>query len=208
VLQNALPSRNRSRCYTETVGTPEPRYREHRFDTGAAWLDLLATRGHAYGGEPIERLNDLPALRAWLDHERLIPVAPVAEADVARVRALRETLRPLVLAVLDGDEPADVALLQPWLDADEPVCAVVRDGRPAAAPPSTLDAALARLARQAVEQLPDAALAACADPDCRMAYIDPTGRRRWCSPQRCGVKARVRAHRARARGAGSDEAPE
>ena len=75
----------------------------------------------------------------------------------------------------------------------------MRNGRPAAAPPPTLTAALARLARQAVEQLPDAPLRGCADDECRMAYLDPGGRRRWCAPEKCGVKARVRAHRARAR---------
>jgi predicted RNA-binding Zn ribbon-like protein len=79
------------------------------------------------------------------------------------------------------------------------VRAVVRDGRPAPAPPSTLAAALARLVRQAVEQLPDAPLRACDDDECHLAYLDPAGRRRWCAPERCGVKARVRAHRARAR---------
>lgn len=175
------------------------RSREHRYVTGAVWLDLLVTRGHAYGAEPIERLSDLGALRAWLDHEGLTPVAPLADADVEHVKALRETLRPFVLAILDHEDLPDVALLQPWLDADEPVRAVVRDGRPGTAPPSTLDAALARIVRQAVEQLPGAPLAACADAECRMAYLDPTGRRRWCSPETCGVKARVRAHRARAR---------
>lgn len=189
-----------SRRYTTGVATFEERYGEHRFVTGAVWLDLLATRGRAYGAEPIERLRDLPALQAWLDHEGLVPVAPLVDADVARVTSLRETLRPLVLAVLDNEDPPQVATLQPWLDADEPVRAVVRDGRPAAAPPSTLDAALARIVRQAVEQLPGAPLAACGDAECRMAYLDPTGRRRWCSPETCGVKARVRAHRARARG--------
>jgi predicted RNA-binding Zn ribbon-like protein len=177
--------------------------REHRFLTGAVWLDLLATLGRAYRAEPIERLYDLDALRTWLDHEGLIPAVPLTDADVARVTTLRETLRPLVLAVLDDRDPPDVAVLQPWLDADEPLRAVVRDGRPAAAAPSTLDAALARIVRQAVEQLPSAPLSACADTECRMAYLDPTGRRRWCSPETCGVKARVRAHRARAR----DSAP-
>ncbi len=165
---------------------------------GTAWLDLLATLGHAYGEVTIERLGDVDALRAWLDHERLTPTAPLTDADVAQARAFRETLRPVVLAVLDERAP-DVAPLQPWLDADEPLRAVVLEGRPAPAPPSTLAAALARLARQAVEQLPDAALGACADTECRMAYLDPGGRRRWCAPETCGVKARVRAHRARAR---------
>ena len=179
--------------------TSGERYREHRFVTGAVWLDLLATKGRAYRAEPIERLRDLDALRVWLDHERLIPVSPLTDADVARVTTLRETLRPLVLAVLDGRDPPDVAVLQPWLDADEPLRAAVREGRPGAAPPSTLDAALARIVRRAVEELPTAPLAACGDPECRMAYLDPTGRRRWCSAETCGVKARVRAHRARAR---------
>jgi predicted RNA-binding Zn ribbon-like protein len=133
-----------------------------------------------------------------LGRERLTPVAPLTEADVAQARALRETLRPVVLAVLDGRTP-EVTPLQPWLDADEPLRVVVRDGRPAAAPPSTLAGALARLARQAVEHLPDAPLRGCADDECRMAYLDPGGRRRWCAAERCGVKARVRAHRARAR---------
>jgi len=193
------------------VATPSERYREHRYDTGAPWLDLLATRGQAYRPESIERLRDVATLREWLDHQHLTPVEELTEAHVARARELRETLRPFVLAALDGAEPPDVAALQPWLDADEPLRAVVRNGRPAAAPPPTLDAALARLARQAVEQLPDAQLGACADTDCRLAYLDPVGRRRWCAPEKCGVKARVRAHRARARpgpgGAPSPPAP-
>jgi predicted RNA-binding Zn ribbon-like protein len=179
-----------SRCYSATVNT------ELRFDTGAAWLNLLATLGHAYGDVSIERLPDVDALRRWLDHERLLPDAPLTAADVAATTAFRETLRPVVLAVLDGRAP-DVAPLAPYLSADEPVRAVVRHGRPAPAPPATLAAALARLARYAVEQLPDAPLRACADVECRLAYLDPGGRRRWCSPDRCGVKARVRAHRAR-----------
>jgi predicted RNA-binding Zn ribbon-like protein len=185
------------------VTTSGDRFRAHRFITGAVWLDLLVTRGRAYGAEPIERLYDLGSLHTWLGHEGLTPVAPLTDADVERVKALRETLRPFVLAVLDHADPPDITVLQPWLDADEQLRAVVRDGRPAAAPPSTLDAALARIVRQAVEQLPGAPLAACGDADCRMAYLDPTGRRRWCSAETCGVKARVRAHRARAR----DSAP-
>jgi predicted RNA-binding Zn ribbon-like protein len=180
-------------------------YLAHRFDTGAPWLDLLASRGHAYGPGSIERLRGLPELRSWLDHQHLTPDRPPVEADVSRARELRETLRPLVLAALDGVSPttAQLAALGPFLTADEPVSVLVRDGRAAAAPPSTVDAALARLARQALEQLPDAPLGACGDAECRMAYLDPGGRRRWCSPERCGVKARVRAHRARARAAGS-----
>jgi predicted RNA-binding Zn ribbon-like protein len=178
---------------------------ELRLDTGAAWLDLLATVGGAYGPEPVERLAGPQVMQRWLAHHRLTAERAPTDADVRNARELRETLRPLALAVLDGapvpDEP--LRALQRWLDEDGPLRAIERDGRPAPAPPSTPEAALARVARQALEHLggPEAEhLHACAADDCRMAFLDPTGRRRWCAPERCGVRARVRAHRARVRG--------
>jgi predicted RNA-binding Zn ribbon-like protein len=175
-----------------------------RFDAGAPWLDLLATVGGAYGPAPVERLPGAAELATWLDHEDLAPPRPPSDDDAAQARDLREVLRPLALAVLD-DTPApaaDVRRLQPWLDADRPLQAVLRDGRPTVAAPATAAAALARVARQALEHLagPERAqLGACAADDCRMVFLDHGGRRRWCAPERCGVRSRVRAHRARTR---------
>jgi predicted RNA-binding Zn ribbon-like protein len=178
-----------------------------RLDAGAAWLDLLASVGNAYGAHPVERLTGPPVMQRWLAHHGLAAERAPTDADVASARELRETLRPLVLAVLDGDpvptEPLQA--LQRWLDADGPLRAIQRDGRPAPAPPPTAEAALARVARQALEHLGGREaqhLHVCADDECRMAFLDPAGRRRWCAPERCGVRARVRAHRARARGQG------
>ena len=173
-----------------------------RLDTGAAWLDLLASVGNAYGADPVERLTGPRAMQRWLAHHGLTAEGAPTEADVTDARELRETLRPLVLAVLDGAPVPGPPLraLQRWLDADAPARAVERDGRPALAPPPTPAAALARVARQALDHLggPQAEhLHACADDECRMAFLDPGGRRRWCAPERCGVRARVRAHRAR-----------
>lgn len=175
-----------------------------RLDAGAAWLDLLASVGNAYGTDPVERLTGPPVVQRWLDHHGLAAEVLPTDADVTNARALRETLRPLVLAVLD-DAPvpaAQLEALQRWLDADVPLRAVERAGRPAPARPPTPAVALARVARQALEHLggPQAEhLHACDDDDCRMAFLDPVGRRRWCAPDRCGVRARVRAHRARTR---------
>jgi predicted RNA-binding Zn ribbon-like protein len=177
---------------------------ELRFDTGAAWLDLLATVGGAYGADPVERLTGPPVLQRWLDHHGLAAERIPTDTDVASARALRETLRPLALAVVDHASVPEAPLqaLQRWLDADVPLRAVERAGRPTPALPPTPAVALARVARQALEHLggPQAEhLHACAADDCRMAFLDPGGRRRWCAPGRCGVRARVRAHRARAR---------
>jgi predicted RNA-binding Zn ribbon-like protein len=175
-----------------------------RFDAGAGWLDLLATVGSAYGSDPVERLRGPEQLARFLDHHGLRPPVELTPADVADATALRAALRPLALAAVGGTrvDPAVLAALQPWLDRDRPLRAVLRDGRPAVEPPGTVDAALGRLARQAAEHLagPERAhLGACAADNCRMVFLDPAGRRRWCAPERCGVRSRVRAHRERAR---------
>jgi len=192
-----------SRCYVG--GVPNRRISpELRFDAGAGWLDLLASVGSAYGSAPVERLRGPEQLAAFLDHHGLRPAVELTPTDVADAAALRAVLRPLALAAVRGDrvEPAQLAALQPWLNRDRPLRAVLRDGHPAVEQPGSVDAALGRLARQAVEHLsgPERAqLGACAADDCRMVFRDPAGRRRWCAPERCGVRSRVRAHRERAR---------
>jgi len=173
-----------------------------RFESGAPWLDLLATVGGAYGPDPVERMRGLPELVEWLDHEHLTPQTPPVEADVAAARELRELLRPLVVAAVAGSPVSSdgVTALQPWLDGGTAPRPVVVDGQLALAPPPTVRAALGSLARQAVEFLADPEhirLGACADDDCHMAFLDPAGKRRWCASGICGVRARVRKHRAR-----------
>jgi len=175
-----------------------------RFDAGAPWLDLLATVGSAYGPAPVERLRGVPELVEWLAQERLTPREAPTEDDVRSARAVREAVRPVALAVLAERDVDGAALeeLQRWLDRDEPLRVVPDAGVPAVQAPRTTTVALARVCRQAVEHLagPERArLGACADDECHMAFLDPTGRRRWCSAEGCGVRARVRAHRAKAR---------
>jgi predicted RNA-binding Zn ribbon-like protein len=176
--------------------------RAMRFDTGAGWLDLLATVGSAYGPDPVERVPGVAELDAWLDHQGLTPRTAPDGADVVALHGLREALRPLALAAVAGDAVTEeqVTALQPYLDRAVPPRATLVDGVPAPGPPETVDDALARLTQAALVSLggPERQhLGACGDDECRMVFLDPAGRRRWCSSQRCGVRARVRAHRAR-----------
>jgi predicted RNA-binding Zn ribbon-like protein len=65
-----------------------------------------------------------------------------------------------------------------------------------------VDAALTLIIEQAIDTMSstDAVyLRECEEPSCRELFIDSTGRRRWCSTPACGIRARVRAHRARLR---------
>jgi len=184
-----------------------------RYDLGAPWLNLLGSLGHFPTHQPIERLGDPERLTEFLEHEGLAPVQPAGPDDVRLAKELRATLHPLAQAAARGrtPDPADVEALNTFLAADQPLRLQLA-GPPAeqerggwelrVAPPADARSALARIARQAAEHLtaPEAAhLRLCADEECAGAYLDPTGRRRWCSTERCGVKARVRAHRARKR---------
>jgi predicted RNA-binding Zn ribbon-like protein len=181
------------------------RDRRLRFDTGATWLDLVATVSGAYGPEPFERLYDLDRLREWLTAEQLLPEAEPVAADLDEFRRLREALRGLALARHRAEAlPAgELALLNDILARDVPLSVRInRSGALTVSRPATAGEVLARVARQAVEHLtgPEArTLGACADHDCGMLFLDPAGRRRWCAPEICGVRNRVRAHRERQR---------
>ena len=185
-----------------TVGTePIP----FRLDTGATWLNLLATRGSAFGRHPEERIPTPERFADWLAAVELAPRAPVGAGDLELARHLRETLRPLALSAATGEEPppgAAAALIAFLKAHDEPLRLAGSAEPPGLArpAPASAAAALGRVARQAADQLtgPERhALKSCPESDCRGVFADPDGRRRWCPSPACASRGRVRAHRSR-----------
>jgi predicted RNA-binding Zn ribbon-like protein len=177
---------------------------EFRTGYGRDWLDFAVTLIGRYTGDRHDLIETTVGLRAWLKAWDLAPTTPVTEHDVAQARALRDALHELARAAATDSvpTPADVRTVDQALVADAPVRLRRHAGSLTASRPATAREALARLARQAVDDLTGphpARLRACGDEECSGIFVDPTGRRRWCSDERCGVKARVRAHRARAR---------
>jgi predicted RNA-binding Zn ribbon-like protein len=173
---------------------------EFRFDLGATWLNLLATRGTHFGESPVERMPTVERFVEWLDRVELQPARRPNDTDLELAWELREILRPLALATVDGvrPDPAQVKALGRFL-ADEPVSVKVTD-RLVRSRPATAAEALGRIARQAVDHLtgPEREfLSACPEHDCRGVFSDPSGRRRWCPNPACASRGRVRAHRAR-----------
>ncbi|MEU5192036.1 ABATE domain-containing protein [Streptomyces klenkii] len=175
-----------------------------RFDCGATWLNLLATRGRHFSAHPVERLATPERLAEWLDRSELPPARPPGAEDLCRAHALRETLRPLALAVVEEQPPPPeaVAGLTRFLGEEgDPVQLLAAD-RLLRERPATTGAALARIARQAADHLtgPERhTLAVCPEHDCRGVFTNPTGRRRWCPSPSCASRGRVRAHRERRR---------
>ncbi|WP_242894987.1 CGNR zinc finger domain-containing protein [Actinomadura litoris] len=175
---------------------------EFRFDCGAVWLDLLATKARSFSAAPVERIGDPGRLALWLERCDLAPQAPPSAADLEAAVGVRETLRVLALAAVREDPPPRdaVAALEGFLAGHEEPIRFVPGGRLRREPPATTLAALARIARQAADHLTGAdrrALKVCPEPDCRGVFTDPPGRRRWCPSPACASRGRVRALRAR-----------
>jgi predicted RNA-binding Zn ribbon-like protein len=167
-----------------------------RTDGGATWLNLLATRGQSFGAHPVERLPDTASVAAWLDLVGLPTDVLPTEAEHAALVSLREALRELAMATVEGRPASPDArrLVGEHASAPLPHVAAGADRVPVAE-------SLAAIAAQALVTLagPDRhLLKECAEGDCRWVFLDPSGRRRWCPNPACATRGRVRAHRARA----------
>ncbi|MCC9742278.1 ABATE domain-containing protein [Streptomyces sp. MNU89] len=177
-----------------------------RFDPGALCLEFLTTGGPG----PLSRheaLHGPRELADWLALSRLgldpgeIRAGP---EDAAAGRRLRDALWRLARAVIeDAPLPAgDLAEVNRAAARPALVPRIAPDRTRAWAPPVTGAQALSSIARDAVDLLtgPDAGrIRECGADDCPLVFVDlsRSGRRRWCSMERCGNRHKVRALRAR-----------
>jgi predicted RNA-binding Zn ribbon-like protein len=176
----------------------------------------VATRANWPSRAPLERLPDLDALRNWLERHALAPEADPTAADLAAVRQIRAALRELAVARVEGRTPHPSAF-------DTVNAALARAAKaprhivvPDPIEPGLLrrqvpdvDAALTLVIEQAIDTMSSAEAAylrECEEASCRELFLDSTGRRRWCSTPACGIRARVRAYRARLREGATDPA--
>lgn len=190
-----------------------------RPDTGVRWLDLVGTRASwsapsgssSAGGMATDLLRDPAALAGWLaDHGLATEAVPTA-GELALVRQVRAALRELAEARV-RQRPSHPQALD---IVNAALAKAARVPRPVVVPdpiePGHLrrrlpdvDAALLLIIEEAVDTMAgrDAAhLHECEEPGCGTLFYDATGRRRWCSGQACGTRARVRAYRERRKAA-------
>jgi predicted RNA-binding Zn ribbon-like protein len=175
-----------------------------RLEMGAAWLNVVTTLHGRRRSQLDDHLATPAQLGRFLDAVGLGPARRPDADDLADAHRLREGLYDLARAVADGTPTPSAAVrtVNEFLAADvTPRLTGGADGLRTSRPADTRQA-LARLARQAADQLgsPDRPrLRACGDDTCSGIFIDESGRRRWCNDSRCGSRARVSAHRARLR---------
>jgi len=182
-----------------------------RFRGGCPCLNLVATVGWRSAPKPVERLRSTSDLADWLVAAKLLTVRPTVMPDeLTSARRLREAIFRLVMATMkhQSPRPNDIALLNRWSRVLKPVPTLQwRESqlhlRENASQPTK--AALSVIAQDAVLLLVNKSILRvkeCARPDCTLLFIDASrsGRRRWCSMDACGNRAKTVGYRRRLKG--------
>ena len=165
-------------------------------------LDLRAYRVHGRRMQNSDAWPTPQALERWLrEHGLLGGAESGATADLDRARYLRSVLRDSTRqAPTGGDAQADGATMLTAF----PLLASVGPGTGVrlVPPGEGVDAALGRVLITAIELSARglwARMRMCPAPDCQWVFFDRSrpGKGRWCSPELCGNRMKIRAHRQR-----------
>ncbi|HEX7474030.1 MAG TPA: CGNR zinc finger domain-containing protein [Candidatus Limnocylindrales bacterium] len=194
-----------------------PPYHYVGVETALEFVDTIETEK----GIPVDRFTSTAAAIDWLREHGLLhePVeaevealrlpGPASDRALAQIRRVREALREIVTASVEGRPATGRAI-----DTVNRVMLARQRFILVCGPKGVLDHrhegdaiedVLARLAERIARQVisPDAdRLRICASDTCDWVFYDtsPTGRRRWCDMNTCGNRAKAARHRARTRG--------
>jgi predicted RNA-binding Zn ribbon-like protein len=173
------------------------------FDTGSLALDFAYTG--ALGDNPAwERLNKPNDLAVWLE-ERFTGVdGTVDERDLRDAQALRTAIASCTLAASRNRQlpAADVDVINLFAATPDIPPVLPGGSRQAGRTSARARQAFSVMAREAVDLFGAATsgrIRECHAEDCDLVFYDDSrsNNRRWCSMQRCGNRAKVRAHRAK-----------
>lgn len=179
----------------------------YRFNPGALCLELIVSGGEGERAHS-EVLHELEDLKEWLPHTRFGPARiSMSRAALAQLKLLRESIYRCAERAARG-ETLDPADFQDWnrLAAQPPpVPELSQEQEWGYREPVPGSAVLSAFARDAIELFGGPyrdRVRACAGPDCGLLFVDTSrpGRRRWCSMQRCGNRAKQRIRQEAGRG--------
>ena len=188
--------------------TPSAEELQFIFRSDRLCLAFCATVGERWG-RGFERLVTPGHLARWYA-DALIPdvPVPVTDADLGAARILREAVYRTAGALIGAQPPApeDQAVINRAAEAPPPVPRM-EGGTLVLVPvwPGSAASAMSAVARDAIGLFtgPDVKrLRECASPECGLLFVDLSrpGRRRWCSSDACGGKARAASYRRRQAG--------
>lgn len=168
-------------------------------------LAFCATVGERWR-RGFERLLTPGHLAGWYAEASVASGAvPVTGADLDDARTVREAVYRTAKALIGGQPPPadDEEIINLAAAAPPPVPRMSKGiVTLTAADPDLAASALSAVARDAIGLFTTAdarRLRECASPECGLLFLDLSrpGRRRWCSSNACGGKARAAAYRQR-----------
>jgi predicted RNA-binding Zn ribbon-like protein len=171
------------------------------FDSGSVALDFAYSGALGDGWEMLYEPSDLAD---WLNGRFPGVDGTVTDRDLIDAKALRAAIARLAIAASSNERAAtdDVDVVNLFAATPDIPPSLPGGGRQAGRARAHTGQALSAMAREAVELFGSDSLPRireCAADDCAMVFYDDSrsNNRRWCSMQRCGNRAKVRAHRAR-----------
>jgi len=180
------------------------------FDAGTLCLELSSISGGAGFRARFEQLHTPADFVRWAFAGRLDPrssgITPAdvvaTEDDLDLVKELREAIWAGAWALATSSEiaRADATVINQVAAGAVPVPEIGPDLARTWRRPVLAGQLTALIARDAVATLTpptSARIRMCAADNCALIYLDTSrpGNRRWCSMERCGNRAKVRAHR-------------
>lgn len=176
------------------------------FDSGALAIDFAYTGG--LGRRPEwEQWHSPDDFGAWLAGRFPEVQAEAGERDLQDAKTLRDAIARAVMAGSRDEAPAaeDVDVINLFAATPDIPPSLGGGTRQAGRTTARVGQALSLMAREAVELFaPEERerIRECAADDCEIVFYDESrsNNRRWCSMQRCGNRAKVRAHRAKVKG--------
>jgi predicted RNA-binding Zn ribbon-like protein len=191
---------------------PSPQRRQQPFRSGAGRLCLDFIRTLRYRGQPHadEELATPERLTSWISQFGPCETTPSRSTpqQVTDAQALREAINELLAAARSpGGAASCPAIARRTVNAAAAAPIAVPylppDGHLRHQADDPIAATLSLIARDALDLLGSADLArirACANPACRVLFIDHSrpGTRRWCSMETCGNRAKKATQRNRA----------
>jgi predicted RNA-binding Zn ribbon-like protein len=173
------------------------------FDSGSFALDFAYTG--AIGGNPAwERLHAPDDLTTWLRERFPVAISSARSRDLFDAISLRGAIGRMAQSAAHGESmrSADIDLVNLYAATPDIPPVLAGGSRQAGRSVQAVGQALSTIARDAVDLFDPAnegRIRECSGSDCTIVYLDTSraATRRWCSMQRCGNRAKVRAHRAR-----------
>ena len=173
------------------------------FDSGSLALDFAYTG--AMGENPAwETLHTPGDLADWLAGRFAGIDGTATDRDLIDAKVLRGSIARIATAVNRGSaaHSDDIDVINLFAATPDIPPALAGGGRQAGRTRARAGQALSAMAREAIGLFEADSLGRireCSADDCALVFYDDSrsNNRRWCSMQRCGNRAKVRAHRAR-----------